>query len=132
MTIADTCDHRATEKIMENFALMSERACFVMEPAQGPRVGGAMSGFLLPALGILAAALCALSYVPQVKKAWPRGATEDLSLKMLVVLACGLACWVMYGILLGDWIIAIANLISLSLVGSVLGFKIRDLRASEG
>jgi PQ loop repeat protein len=37
-------------------------------------------------LGMLAAALTSLSYIPQARKALPRGATRDLSLKMLAAL----------------------------------------------
>jgi MtN3 and saliva related transmembrane protein len=42
-----------------------------------------------PWIGAFAAALTSLSYVPQVRKAWPRGSTDDLSLTMLVVLTVG-------------------------------------------
>lgn len=37
-------------------------------------------------LGLLAAALTSLSYIPQVRKALPRKSTDDLSLKMLLAL----------------------------------------------
>jgi MtN3 and saliva related transmembrane protein len=33
--------------------------------------------------------LTSLSYIPQVRKAWQRGSTSDLSLKMLVALTAG-------------------------------------------
>ncbi|MCP1762422.1 PQ-loop repeat-containing protein [Bradyrhizobium japonicum] len=36
-----------------------------------------------PYVGGIAAFLAALSYVPQVRKAWPRSSTGDLSLFML-------------------------------------------------
>ncbi len=39
-----------------------------------------------PWIGGLAALLTSLSYIPQVQKAWPRGSTKDLSVKMLAVL----------------------------------------------
>jgi MtN3 and saliva related transmembrane protein len=48
-------------------------------------------------LGGIAAFLASLSYFPQVRKAWPRGSTADLSLGMLVALTTGLALWVAYG-----------------------------------
>jgi uncharacterized protein with PQ loop repeat len=41
-------------------------------------------------LGIVAAALTSLSYLPQLQKAIPRNSTADLSLKMLVALSTGL------------------------------------------
>ena len=78
------------------------------------------------AIGLLAAALTSLSYLPQVRKAFPRGATKDLSFKTLTVLATGLALWIAYGLLNGDRIIVIANVVGLSLVGILLGLKLRD------
>ena len=77
-------------------------------------------------VGALAAFLSSLSYVPQVRKAWPRGSTADLSLTMLVVLTLGLSLWMVYGIIRGDWVIIAANAVGASLAGLVLAFKIRD------
>ena len=90
-----------------------------------------MTQSIVPWIGILAAVLTSLSYIPQVRKAWPRGSTADLSLHMLVVLTSGLLMWVMYGVLKGDWVIVIANCVGAALSGSVLAFKIRDIRAGN-
>jgi MtN3 and saliva related transmembrane protein len=84
---------------------------------------------LIPWIGIGAAVLTSLSYIPQVQKAWPRGSTSDLSLKMLVALTTGLVLWVGYGFLKGDWVIVAANSVGAALSGSVLAFKIRDIRS---
>ena len=86
---------------------------------------------LIPWLGAVAAVLTSLSYVPQVRKAWPRGSTKDLSLHMLIVLTAGLLLWVAYGLLRNDWVIVAANSIGAALSGSVLAFKLRDLRSSD-
>ena len=51
-----------------------------------------------------------------MKKAWPAGSTDDLSLKPLVVLATGLAVWILYGIFKMDYVIIIANAVGVSLV----------------
>jgi len=56
-------------------------------------------------VGGAATVLASLSYIPQVRKAWPRGSTEDLSLITLVVLTAGLALWVAYGVLRGDGVV---------------------------
>jgi MtN3 and saliva related transmembrane protein len=87
---------------------------------------------LMPWIGASAAVLTSLSYIPQVRKAWPRGATEDLSLKMLIALTSGLLLWIGYGLLKGDWVIVAANGIGAILSGSVLVFKVRDMRAGIG
>jgi MtN3 and saliva related transmembrane protein len=78
-------------------------------------------------LGMLAAALTSLSYLPQLQKAIPRNSTSDLSLKMLVALSTGLCLWVIYGVAKDDWVIILANSIGATLSLAVLGFKIRDL-----
>jgi MtN3 and saliva related transmembrane protein len=81
----------------------------------------------IPWIGVCAAVLTSLSYIPQVRKAWPRGSTADLSLKMLIALTSGLALWIIYGALKGDWVIIAANSVGATLSGSVLAFKIRDV-----
>jgi MtN3 and saliva related transmembrane protein len=80
-------------------------------------------------LGILAAALTSLSYLPQLQKAMPRNSTSDLSLKMLVALSAGLCLWVVYGVLKDDWVIMLANSMGATLSLAVLGFKMRDLNS---
>jgi MtN3 and saliva related transmembrane protein len=80
-------------------------------------------------LGMLAAALTSLSYLPQLQKAIPQKSTSDLSLKMLVALSAGLCLWVVYGVLKDDWVIMLANSIGATLSLAVLGFKIRDLNS---
>jgi MtN3 and saliva related transmembrane protein len=79
-------------------------------------------------LGLAAAGLTSLSYIPQVRKALPRGATDDLSLKMLLALFAGLLLWCVYGLAKGDLVIIIANSVGAALVGVVLGCKLRDQR----
>jgi MtN3 and saliva related transmembrane protein len=80
-------------------------------------------------LGMLAAALTSLSYLPQLQKAMPRNSTSDLSLKMLVALSAGLCLWIVYGVLKDDWVIILANSIGATLSLAVLAFKIRDLNS---
>ncbi len=84
---------------------------------------------VIPWIGVCAAILTSLSYIPQVQKAWPRGSTKDLSLHMLVVLTAGLSLWIGYGLLKSDWVIVAANSVGAALSASVLMFKIRDIRA---
>jgi MtN3 and saliva related transmembrane protein len=86
---------------------------------------------LIPWIGVCAAVLTSLSYIPQVQKAWPRGSTKDLSLHMLVALTTGLLLWIGDGLLKGDWVIAGANSVGAMLSASVLAFKIRDMRSGH-
>jgi MtN3 and saliva related transmembrane protein len=84
---------------------------------------------LLTWIGGLAAALTSLSYLPQVKKAWPRGSTDDLSLNMLIILTSGLWLWSLYGVMKGDWVIIAANVVGGTLSLTVLLCKLRDIQA---
>lgn len=75
-------------------------------------------------IGGFAAFCTTVSYVPQVWKAWKTRETGDLSLKMLLILATGLAAWVLYGFLKGDWVIVIANSISVTMLANLIYLKI--------
>ena len=73
----------------------------------------------------LAAAICTTAAnLPQLKKAWTTGQTDDISLKMLLLLACGLGLWVVYGVLQKDIIIILANGVSLALLAGLLYLKL--------
>ena len=78
-------------------------------------------------IGLAAACCTTASYFPQLKKCWDTGETHDLSFKMLVILAIGIALWVVYGILQRDWVIMLANAVSLALLSGILFFKLREM-----
>jgi MtN3 and saliva related transmembrane protein len=86
---------------------------------------------LVPWIGTFAAVLTSASYIPQVRKAWPRGSTSDISLKMFAILTTGLLLWVTYGLLRQDWVVVCANAVGVALAATVLAFKIRDLRSGK-
>jgi MtN3 and saliva related transmembrane protein len=74
-----------------------------------------------------AAAFCTtVSYYPQLHKCWKTGEAGDLSLKMFSTLAVGVALWCLYGFLQKDWVIVVANGVSLALLGGILYFKLRS------
>lgn len=70
---------------------------------------------LVTMIGLAAAICTTAANVPQLIKAWRTRDTDDLSLKMLVLLAVGLGLWVTYGLLKGDYVIILANSIGLAL-----------------
>jgi MtN3 and saliva related transmembrane protein len=75
----------------------------------------------------LAAAFCTtVSYYPQLKKCWATGSAGDLSLTMFITLSAGIGLWVVYGFLKSDFVIIIANVVSLGLLMGILYFKLRD------
>jgi two-component system CheB/CheR fusion protein len=79
-------------------------------------------------IGSVAAFCTTASYAPQLKKCWDTGSAGDLSLRMLLVLAGGVALWTGYGILKGDVVIVLANAVSLCLLLAILSFKLREAR----
>lgn len=81
---------------------------------------------LANALGGLAAFLTTAANVPQVIKCFRTRRAGDLSKKMLIALAAGLALWMAYGVLRDAAVIVIANAVSLCLVGILLWFKWRE------
>ena len=78
-------------------------------------------------LGSLAAFCTTVANVPQLKKCWESGSAGDLSLRMLVTLATGVALWIVYGGLRRDAVIMTANGVTLMLLLGILYFKLRDL-----
>lgn len=76
-------------------------------------------------IGYAAAFLTTASFVPQ---AWHTFQTRDvrgISLGMYSVFTAGVACWLVYGVLLGAWPIVIANCITLALAATILVMKLR-------
>ena len=75
-------------------------------------------------VGTLAAVLTTASFVPQ---AWHTFRTRDvrgISLGMYSVFTVGVACWLVYGLLLSAWPIVIANCITLGLAAAILAMKL--------
>jgi MtN3 and saliva related transmembrane protein len=79
------------------------------------------------ATGVLAALCTTVSYFPQLKKCWETGETGDLSVGMFLTLFAGLALWVVYGILRNDYVVIIANSVSLCFLAGILFFKLRNM-----
>ena len=76
-------------------------------------------------VGSMAALLTTVSFIPQVWKVWHTRHTHDISLGMYTLFTCGVALWLVYGLMLESWPIIIANSITLLLTGAVLVMKLR-------
>jgi MtN3 and saliva related transmembrane protein len=73
-----------------------------------------------------AAGLCTtISFLPQLIRARRTRSTRDISLAMFSVLVLGIFLWLVYGILIGDGPLIVANAVSLCLTGSILYLKLR-------
>lgn len=76
-------------------------------------------------IGLMAATLTTVSFVPQVVRAWRSQSTKDVSLAMFTILCTGVAMWLLYGIIIGDLPIIVANSVTLVLAGSIIVAKLR-------
>jgi MtN3 and saliva related transmembrane protein len=86
-------------------------------------------------LGALAALLTTGSFLPQ---AWLTLRTRDvsgISLSMYTAFTAGVALWLVYGVMLGQWPIVVANAVTLALAATILSVKVveeRRQRVSPG
>lgn len=76
-------------------------------------------------VGYAAATLTTLAFIPQTLHSWRSRDLSGVSLGMYSLFTCGVALWLLYGIVLESWPIIIANAITLALAGSVLFLKLR-------
>lgn len=76
-------------------------------------------------IGSIAATLTTISFVPQVWQIWRTRSARDVSLPMYITFTCGVALWLIYGILLMAWPIIIANVVTICLAFAVIVMKIR-------
>jgi len=77
------------------------------------------------AIGLLAGALTTVAFVPQVLKTWHTRSTTDISLGMFLILVAGIIAWLIYGAMIRDIPLVLANAVTLLLAGTILFFKIR-------
>lgn len=76
-------------------------------------------------IGLAAATLTTVAFVPQVVRAWRTRSTRDISLPMFLVLAAGIVLWLIYGAMIRDMPLILANVVTLVLVLMILFFKLR-------
>jgi len=76
-------------------------------------------------IGIAAAILTTTAFAPQAIQAWRTRSTRDVSLTMFSLMVAGILLWLVYGILIGDLPLILANGITLLLAGAILVAKIR-------
>lgn len=76
-------------------------------------------------IGSIAGILCTASFLPQVIKIYKTKNTKDLSLAAFATLGSGVFFWLIYGILIMELPIIIANAISLILIILIVIMKKR-------
>lgn len=76
-------------------------------------------------IGMAAALLTTAAFAPQAIKAWQSRSTRDVSLAMFTMMVAGITLWLVYGILIDDLPLILANTVTLLFAGAILAAKIR-------
>tara|TARA_B100000427_G_C14963862_1_gene357977 strand:+ start:200 stop:466 length:267 start_codon:yes stop_codon:yes gene_type:complete len=78
-------------------------------------------------LGYLAGLLTTIAFIPQVLKVWKTKSTEDISIWMFLIFTTGVFLWLIYGLLIKNNSIIVANaitfLLSLMILIAIIRFK---------
>lgn len=76
-------------------------------------------------LGFISGILTTIAFIPQVLKVWVTRKTEDISLLMFIIFITGIIGWLIYGILIVNYPLILANSITLVLAVLIIIGKIR-------
>jgi len=77
-------------------------------------------------IGLMAGAIGAISLFPQVLKVIRNKSTKDISREMVLLLAASIFLWLVYGVLLNNLPIIIANFFGFIQALVILFFKIEN------
>jgi len=83
------------------------------------------AGAWVDLLGYVAACLTTLSFAPQAWLVFRSRNVDGISLGMYGAMTTGVVLWLVYGLLIRSWPLVAANIVTLSLAGSILVMKIR-------
>ena len=83
-----------------------------------------MSSLIVNVVGGAAAICSTVSFVPQLVKIVRERDVSGVSSRMYLVTVVGFTLWSAYGLMQHQWPLILSNLISLTLAGSILAFKL--------
>lgn len=76
-------------------------------------------------LGLVAGSCTTAAFIPQVLKTWRSRSAKDLSLGMFSIFSLGVLLWLMYGFLVMDIPVIVANMVTLVLASFLLVLKLK-------
>ncbi|HMU44801.1 MAG TPA: SemiSWEET transporter [Chitinophagaceae bacterium] len=76
-------------------------------------------------LGYAAGALTAFTFLPQVIKTWRVKAAKEVSLYMFVIAFVNEIMWLVYGVMIDNWVIILTNSIMLVMSGIMIVLKFK-------
>ncbi|MBB1487004.1 SemiSWEET transporter [Oceanospirillum sediminis] len=82
-------------------------------------------------VGLLAAFCTTSAFIPQVIQILKTGNTDGISLMMYAIFTTGVSLWLIYGLIMNDLPMILANLITLILACIVLGLTLYQRMADR-
>lgn len=76
-------------------------------------------------VGAVAATCTTISFVPQLLHVWKSKSAKDISLKMFLLFAFGVALWIVYGVMNQSPSVLMANVVTLALALVIICLKLR-------
>jgi len=76
-------------------------------------------------VGLAAAALTVIAFLPQLMKVWRTRSTRDISLGMFSIFCAAVFLWSAYGIMTNDLPVIIANILVFLQALLILAFKVK-------
>ena len=76
-------------------------------------------------IGFISAILTTTAFLPQAIKTWRTKSTHDLSPLMFTLFCTGIVGWLIYGILINDLPMILANSVTIILAGTIMFFIIK-------
>ena len=84
-----------------------------------------MLDFIIRYIGFFAAFCTTISFLPQAIKVYKSKSTKDISLYMFLIFTIGVLSWLIYGLIINDLPVILANAVTLILSLFILIYKIR-------
>ena len=81
--------------------------------------------FIQKYIGFFAGFCTTVAFFPQAVKVWKTKSTKDISLYMFIIFTAGVFSWLIYGIIISDLPLILANAVTLVLSLFILVYKIK-------
>ncbi len=84
-----------------------------------------MIEFIISYIGFFAAFCTTIAFLPQAIKVFKTKSTKDISLYMFLIFTIGVVSWLIYGLIINDLPIILANAVTLVLSFFILVYKLK-------
>ena len=84
-----------------------------------------MIDFIIKYIGFFAAFCTTFAFLPQAIKVYKTKSTKDISLYMFLIFTIGVLSWLVYGLIINDLPVILANAVTLILSFFILIYKLK-------